>query len=115
MGGKEKPEVYVGERCYITEIVNDVAWPEFSIARCRVEPGTTTQLHSVAVHEIYVIESGSGHMRIGEAAPFEVSSGDVVNIPKHAVQSIENTGEEDLVFMCVCAPRFSQDYYTSRE
>jgi mannose-6-phosphate isomerase-like protein (cupin superfamily) len=115
MGGKAKPEIYTGERCYITEIVNEPAWPEFSIARCRVEPGATTQLHTVTVHEIYVIERGSGRMHLGNTPSFDVRAGDTVTIPKNVTQSISNTGSEDLVFCCVCAPKFSQDCYTSLE
>jgi mannose-6-phosphate isomerase-like protein (cupin superfamily) len=115
MGGKRKPEFHTGERCYITEIVNDAAWPEFSIARCRVAPGSTTQLHAVAVHEIYIIESGSGLMHLGDTPPFPVAAGDTIAIPRHVAQSIANTGDDDLVFRCVCAPKFSPDCYTSLE
>ncbi len=115
MTEKAKPEVWTGERCYISELVNDPGWPEFSIARTRVEPGVTTQLHALAVHEVYVIESGSGRMTVGDAAPFPVGPGDSVTIPQHVAQSIENTGKDDLVFLCVCAPRFSQECYTSKE
>jgi mannose-6-phosphate isomerase-like protein (cupin superfamily) len=115
MQKKAKPEVWTDERCYIAELVNDPAWPEFSLARTRVEPGVTTQLHALSVHEVYVIESGCGRMTIGDDAPFFVGPGDAATIPRHVSQSIENTGAEDLVFLCVCAPRFSQECYTSKE
>ena len=115
MGEKTKPEVWTRERCFITELVNDPEWPELSLARCRVEPGVTTELHSLSVHEVYVIESGSGDMRLGDAPPFPVGPGDVVTIRKQLSQSIRNTGSEDLVFVCVCTPRFLPDCYTSLE
>jgi len=115
MTGKAKPEVWTSERCYISELVNDDAWPEFSLARTRVEPGVTTQLHALSVHEVYVIERGSGVMRVGDEASYEVGPGDVVTIPNHVAQSISNTGDGDLVFTCTCSPRFSQDCYTSLE
>ncbi len=115
MAGKAKPEVWTDERCFITELVNDAAWPEFSLARCRVEPGVTTQLHALAVHEFYVLEQGRGRMEVGDGAPFAVSPGDVVTVPQHAAQRITNTGRGDLVFLCVCAPRFLQDRYTPLE
>ena len=103
------------ERCYITELINDEAWPEFSIARTRVEPGITTQLHALSVHEVYVIESGTGLMRVGDDAPFPVGPGEIVTIPQHVSQSIENTGTSDLLFLCVCTPKFSQECYKSLE
>ena len=115
MAKKSKPEVWTGERCFITELVNDAAWPEFSLARTRVEPGVTTQLHALSVHEVYVIESGTGRMSVGDAAPFPVGPGDTVTIPRDVAQSIENSGANDLIFVCVCAPRFLQECYTSLE
>ena len=52
------PEHYFGERLYAAEYINDETVPDFSLARCRVEPGVTTQLHSLSVDEWYVVESG---------------------------------------------------------
>lgn len=115
MGAKSKPEVYTSERCYIAEILNNDTWPEFSMARCRVTPGVTTQSHALAVHEVYVIQTGMGRMRVGDEPAFDVGPGSTVSIPKQVSQSITNTGSEDLVFICVCTPRFSQDRYTSLE
>lgn len=115
MKKKAKPEVWTAERCHITELVNDEAWPEFSIARTRVEPGITTQLHALSVHEVYVIESGTALMTVGDAAPFPVGPGDIVTIRKHEPQSIRNTGTSDLLFLCMCTPKFSQECYTSLE
>lgn len=115
MTGKAKPEHWTSERCYITELINDAGWPEVSLARCRVEPGVTTQLHMLSVHEVYVIEEGDGRMYVGDSAPFTVGPGDTVTIPKQAPQCIQNTGDSDLVFLCVCTPRFSPECYTSLE
>lgn len=117
MVNQAKPgeEVWTVERCYITELLNDAGQPEVSIARTRVEPGVTTQLHLLSVSEWYVIESGYGLMRIGDESPFSVKPGDTVTIPKHAPQQISNNGHEDLIFLCVCTPKFSPECYTSLE
>lgn len=115
MSAKPKPGVWTSERCYVSEILNSGDWPEVSIARCHVEPGVTTQRHALAVHEIYVIEHGFGRAYVGDAAPVDVAPGDTVTIPKHAAQCIANTGTSDLIFTCVCTPKFSQDCYTSLE
>lgn len=115
MVNKGKPEVWTVERCFIAELVNTSAWPELSLARARVEPGVTTQRHALDVLEFYVIKQGQGLVRIGEDAPFPVGPGDTVTIPQHTSQSITNTGSGDLVFLCVCTPRFSPDGYTSQE
>ena len=115
MAGKAKPEVWTSERCFISEIVNDERWPEFSLARCRVEPGVTTELHALSVHEVYVIEHGCGLMYVGDEPPFPVAAGDTVTISQQTPQRIANTGNDDLVFLCLCTPRFSSDCYTSLE
>ena len=114
---KAKPpaETWTGERCFITELVNDYGEEEVSIARARVEPGVTTELHALSVAEWYVIESGRGLMRVGDEVPFEVTPGDTVTVPKQVAQQITNGGNEDLVFLCVCVPRYSQERYTSLE
>ncbi len=115
MAKKPKPglETWTGERCFITEILNDE--PEVSIAHARVEPGVTTQLHALSVSEWYIIKTGEGLMRVGDKPPFTVAPGDTVTIPKHTAQQITNTGRSDLCFLCVCTPRFSQECYTSLE
>lgn len=117
MRKKSKPrlEVWTVERCFITELLNSADQPEVSLARTRVEPGMTTQLHQLCVDEWYVIESGEGLMRVGDDLPVRVGAGDTVTIPKHTPQQITNSGREDLLFLCVCTPKFSQECYTSLE
>lgn len=117
MGKKAKPpaEIWTRERCFITELVNDEGQDEVSIARARVEPGVTTELHALSVTEWYVIESGQGLMLVGEGPPFAVGPGDSVSVPQRATQQITNPGGEDLVFLCVCVPRYTVDCYTSLE
>ena len=115
MADKSKPEVWTSERCHISEIVNDDDWPAFSLARCRVEPGMTTQLHALSVLEFYVVEQGRGRMRVGDDPPFDIGAGDTVTIPRHTPQNVTNSGDADLVFLCLCTPRFLQHCYTSLE
>jgi mannose-6-phosphate isomerase-like protein (cupin superfamily) len=113
--GKYKHEFYFSERTYVTELLNDDAVPEASLARCRVLPGVTTQLHRLTVSEWYIIREGSGLMEVAGGEPFAVGPGDVVAIPQHASQRITNTGEEDLVLHCLCLPRFTPACYEALE
>ena len=105
--------VWTEERCSILESWNDDADADASIARARVAPGVTTALHRVAVHERYVILDGRGEVRVGDLAPTLVGPGDVVVIPAGVPQQITNVGDADLVFYCVCTPRFRPDGYES--
>ncbi len=87
-----------------------------SIARARVEPGVTTQLHRLrGVIERYLIAGGSGLAKIGDLNPERVSPGDVVVIPEGMNQQISNDGTTDLIFYCICSPRFTKDCYEALE
>jgi mannose-6-phosphate isomerase-like protein (cupin superfamily) len=107
-------EYLTPERCYIAENHSDTA---VSIARATVKPGVTTKAHHLikGVQEIYIITSGSGKVTIGNLEPAEVGVGDVVVIPPLISQKVTNTGKTDLVFYCVCTPRFTESCYVDEE
>ena len=67
------------------------------------------------VVERYLIIDGSGLAQVGESIAQPVGPGDVVVIPSEVRQRIENTGTSDLVFYCICSPRFTPDCYESLE
>jgi oxalate decarboxylase/phosphoglucose isomerase-like protein (cupin superfamily) len=77
-----------------------------------VKPGITTRWHRLAgTVERYTIIKGKGRMEVGKIPPREVNVGDVVLIPPLCRQRITNTGPEDLLFLAICTPRFSNDVY----
>ena len=82
------------------------------MAEARVAPGVTTQLHRLhGVVERYLIVSGRGRAEVEGLAPGEVGPGDLVVIPAGATQRIANLGDEELVFYCICTPRFTPACY----
>jgi mannose-6-phosphate isomerase-like protein (cupin superfamily) len=111
---KQPHEYLTPERCYIAENHSD---PAVSIARATVKPGVTTKAHHLTdgVQEIYIITSGKGKVTVGTLPPTEVTVGDVVVIPPLTSQKITNIGETDLVFHCVCTPRFTEGCYVNEE
>jgi len=109
-------EVLTAERCWILECHNTPKDPAASIARARVEPGVTTTWHAVdGTVERYVMVEGRGRVEVGELAAAEVGPGDVVIIPAGVRQRITNIGDSDLIFYCVCTPRFEQRNYRALE
>ncbi len=112
--GGDLREFGTSERCFITELLNHPTRPDVSLARARVTPGVVTELHALDVEETYVIEMGSGMMEVG-GNRFRVSPGDSVRIPRGMAQRIENDGAADLVFLCLCHPRFRPEGYASLE
>ena len=113
---KNTPEFYTDERCHIVELINDKANAQLSVARCRVERGVVTQLHSLTgTRETYLIESGDGEMDDGGGNGFRVSVGDSIMIEPNHPQRIRNIGETDLVFLVICQPRFEPACYKNLE
>ncbi|MFC3550084.1 cupin domain-containing protein [Lysobacter cavernae] len=109
-------EFFTQERCWILEIINSTKDDAVSIARARVEPGVTTQLHRLnGVDERYLIIAGKGAVRVGGGIEHVVGEGDVVVIPSGMSQQIANIGPSDLLFYCICSPRFAPDCYETLE
>ena len=100
----------------ILELLNTPNSPEVSIARARVEPGVTTIKHRLknTVERYFVVE-GSGVAHIENQPDQLVNIGDVVVIPPGDIQSITSTGDKDLIFLCICTPRFEWGNYESLE
>lgn len=103
---------FTAERCKILEVLNHAGDPAVSVAEARVAPGVTTQLHRLhGVVERYLMVSGHGLVNIGGLQPTELGPGDMVVIPAGVPQQISNIGEDELVFYCICTPRFTQACY----
>ncbi|MCL4430499.1 MAG: cupin domain-containing protein [Chloroflexi bacterium] len=104
-------EYLTPEHCYIAE---NYTSPEVSIARATVKPGVTTLPHHLkGVQEIYLITSGQAKVFVGGLEPTDVGVGDVVIIPPETSQKVTNTGKTDLVFYCICTPRFTEACYVN--
>lgn len=108
-------EFMTPEGCAILESWNDQSDGAVSIARARVEPGVTTQLHRLDVDERYIVLEGRGVARVGELKEAEVHPGDIVLIPAGTPQQITNPGDSPLVFYCICSPRFEPVGYEALE
>ena len=89
-------EYFFREGCHINELANSAQDPGVSIARARVEPGTSTRWHALAgIDERYVILEGQGRVELADNAADTVSPGDVVLIPaneKHWHGATEDSG-----------------------
>lgn len=106
-------EYLTPEHCFIVENYSDEA---VSVARARVKPGVTTLAHHLkGATEIYLVASGHGKVKVGDLPATEVAVGDVVVIPAGVSQKITNDGKTDLVFHCICTPRFTQECYCNEE
>ena len=77
-----------------------------SLAEARLAAGAaTTPNHHAITEEIYYILSGTAAMTLGEES-CPVGPGDAIAIPPSVRHTIRNTGTEELVFLCTCAPGY---------
>lgn len=80
-----------------------------SVAQAVIEPGAATFSH---VHktseEVYHILQGEGIMALGNEE-FSIGPGDTINIPPNQPHSLKNTGQEQLILFCCCAPPYSHE------
>jgi mannose-6-phosphate isomerase-like protein (cupin superfamily) len=99
-------EITAGDGSALRELLHPAKGPfacGYSLAEARVSPGQATLPHRLKASEVYFILEGRGRMRVDEeSAP--VAAGQAVYIPPLAVQSIENTGDGDLKFLCLVDP-----------
>jgi mannose-6-phosphate isomerase-like protein (cupin superfamily) len=80
-------------------------WPVgYSLAHAVIPAGQRSIRHHLeGSSEVYYILSGTGRMHI-DAETQDVAPGDVLLIPPGAVQFMENTGGEPLVFLAIVEP-----------
>ncbi len=109
-------EYWFVEGCHILEWHNRAEDPALSVARARVAAGQTTRWHRLqGITERYLILSGRGRVEIEGLAPAEIGEGAVVVIPPGCAQRIACLGDEELVFLAMCTPRFEAQAYVDVE
>jgi mannose-6-phosphate isomerase-like protein (cupin superfamily) len=103
--------IVAGDNSLLRELFNpleDDMDVRYSLAVAIVEPGGTTYLHRLKNSEVYFILDGTGEMRIGDETE-EVHAGHAVYIPPNAEQQITNTGDDDLMFVCIVDPAWKKE------
>ncbi|MFT3947198.1 MAG: cupin domain-containing protein [Agriterribacter sp.] len=117
ISSKHLDEFYTPEKCFIAEVLNTEEYNFFSVAKARVEPGIITELHTLKdTDEAYYILSGKGEMEIDSETVGIAEANDIVFIPRNSTQRIKNIANEDLIFLCICAPRFiPENYFMNKE
>ncbi len=103
---KDCSEFIAGDNTILREILHpDKADLDlrYSLAHAKLLPGKKSQEHSLKTSEVYYILQGKGLMHIDNDSA-DVIAGQTVYIPPGKIQFIENTGDADLVFLCIVDP-----------
>jgi mannose-6-phosphate isomerase-like protein (cupin superfamily) len=99
-------EMQSGDQARLRELFNPRKDPlqiDYSLAWTKVKPGRKTLPHSLVYSEVYYILKGTGIMHIDDEQA-NVSADTAIYIPPHAIQWIENTGDQELTFLCIVNP-----------
>ena len=103
---KDCTEFTAGDNTRLRELFNPLKDPlelRYSLAHARLGSGLESTPHKLKTSEVYYILEGGGEMRIANEVR-NVGPGQAIYIPPHAVQSIRNTGKDELVFICLVDP-----------
>ncbi len=109
--GKKIKEFLAGDYSILKELLHpekDGIELGYSIAMARINPGATTLKHRLKSSEVYYILQGRGIMHIDKESSM-VEKGDLIYIPPASTQRIENTGDEELVFLCIVSPPWKKE------
>lgn len=80
-----------------------------SLAEARLAPGSRTQRHYHAVtEEIYFVTAGRAEMEM-DGVRVELGPRESVAIPPGAWHEITALGDEELRFLCCCAPPYRHE------
>ena len=108
------PHTRSADGCLLAEVFHPVRIRKevscrYSIAHAQVLVNEKSTPHRLLrSSEAYYIISGRGMMHIGNEHA-EVHEGQLVFIPPGMVQWIQNTGSEDLTFLAICDPFWTEE------
>ena len=96
-----------GDATTIREILHpgaDSYSADYSLAEARLLPGKASRpLILQRQSELYLFVQGQARVHVGEEHCL-VQAGEIVLVPAGALQYVENTGPEELVFYCIVNP-----------
>ena len=107
----EVNEFLAGDHTRLREVLhpaNDNVELPYSLAHARLEPGAASLPHRLQKSdELYYFLEGRGALHVEEAV-YPVQAGDAVLVPAGALQHLENTGQDQLTFLCIVSPPWSE-------
>lgn len=109
---KDSQKIIAGDKTELKELLHPNRNYQFSgrysLAHASVKPGCSSLKHKLKTDEVYYILSGQGKISVDNETA-DVEAGDAVDIPPGSVQSIRNTGETDLIFLCIVDPAWQTE------
>ena len=104
-------EILAGDRTILRELLHpsrDPAAIGYSLAHAKLARGTASLPHCLKTSEVYYFVSGRGRMHVDGETTL-VAGEQALYVPPGALQHVENTGETDLVFLCIVDPAWRME------
>ena len=107
----ERPEFVAGDHTRLREVLHPAKHPlklGYSLAHGSLGPGQRSKWHVLASSEVYYFIAGQGRFMIDDEVA-TVEAGTTVYVPPGGRQSLENTGTEDIEFLCLVDPAWKAE------
>ncbi len=108
---KQAGEFVAGDATHLREILhpkNDAVQLGYSIAHAYIKPNESSLPHRLTGSEVYYILAGEGIIHINEESQ-TIQQGDTIYVPPGGMQYVENTGKENLIFLCIVEPAWTPE------
>lgn len=106
------PEILAGDHTLLKEVLHpekDAIALNFSLAHAIIKPNSASLPHRLQHQsETYYILKGEGKIQIEEESA-TLKKDDTVLVPAGALQAVENTGKENLEFLCIVSPPWTEN------
>ena len=99
-------EILAGDKTILRELLHpsrDPAAVGYSLAHAKLARGAASLPHRLKTSEVYYFISGRGLMHV-DGKTTAVAGEQALYVPPGAVQHLENTGADELVFLCIVDP-----------
>lgn len=111
---KHCQEFIAGDDTLLRELLHPDKQPlsiRYSLAYAVSKPGQVSFKHRLSASEVYYILQGEGEMFIDDESA-KVGPGMAVYIPPGSIQHLKNTGDSDLIFLCIVDPAWKAENET---
>ena len=102
----DRSEFLAGDHTRLREVLHPAKHPlklGYSLAHGTLGPGQRSKWHVLDSSEVYYFLAGEGRFMIDDEAT-SVEAGTTVYVPPGARQSLENTGTQNIEFLCLVDP-----------
>jgi len=107
----DRPEFLAGDHTRLREVLHPAKHQlklGYSLAHGKLGPGQRSKWHVLDSSEVYFFLAGQGRFMIDNEVT-SVEAGTTLYVPPGGKQSLENTGTQDIEFLCLVDPAWKSE------